>query len=199
MCWAGWAGGCCSGSGRRINLQHTRAIVDAIHSGELAAADCSDTPFFHLQVGVQGAGGSAGNCTCVHKLTAWPCGVSIRHAHFFRLACMPRCAQLCADYDSACTPWHLRNGSSVINRHAVCCSVCSLGIWLGRCPPHAQESPAPCCSRSTCGRTKHSTPAPWPTWLSSFVGTLPAWWPAAAAAAATAGAGSWLGRGSWIP
>lgn len=34
-----------------MKLKHTRAIIDAIHSGELAGADCSATPIFGLQVG----------------------------------------------------------------------------------------------------------------------------------------------------
>ena len=46
----GWtAGG--YGVGYRMKLKHTRAIIDAIHSGELAGADCSATPIFGLQVG----------------------------------------------------------------------------------------------------------------------------------------------------
>jgi phosphoenolpyruvate carboxykinase (ATP) len=45
----GWtAGG--YGVGYRMKLKHTRAIIDAIHSGELAGADCSATPIFGLQV-----------------------------------------------------------------------------------------------------------------------------------------------------
>lgn len=47
---AGWAGGCCSGEGHRISLQHTRAIIDAIHGGQLQQVDYVDTPHFHLQV-----------------------------------------------------------------------------------------------------------------------------------------------------
>lgn len=51
----GWtAGG--YGVGYRMKLKHTRAIIDAIHSGELAGADCSSTPIFGLQVGLQGLG-----------------------------------------------------------------------------------------------------------------------------------------------
>lgn len=38
------------GTGYRIRLQHTRAIVDAIHSGELAAAEYTTLPVFGLQV-----------------------------------------------------------------------------------------------------------------------------------------------------
>jgi phosphoenolpyruvate carboxykinase (ATP) len=46
----GWtAGG--YGVGYRMKLKHTRAIIDAIHSGELAGADCEATPIFGLQVG----------------------------------------------------------------------------------------------------------------------------------------------------
>jgi len=34
----------------RISLEHTRAIVDAIHNGSLADSACSDFPVFRLQV-----------------------------------------------------------------------------------------------------------------------------------------------------
>lgn len=47
---AGWVGGQCGGSGQRISLQHTRAMIDAIHSGQLQAAAYVDTPHFNLQV-----------------------------------------------------------------------------------------------------------------------------------------------------
>lgn len=38
------------GVGERISLPHTRAIIDAIHSGELDKATCSTLPIFNLQV-----------------------------------------------------------------------------------------------------------------------------------------------------
>jgi phosphoenolpyruvate carboxykinase (ATP) len=47
--FAGWAGGG-YGSGHRISLTHTRAIVDAIHSGQLQNAAYATTPIFNLQV-----------------------------------------------------------------------------------------------------------------------------------------------------
>lgn len=46
---AGWVGGQ-YGVGSRISLKHTRAILDAIHSGELDRAPCVQTPVFGLQV-----------------------------------------------------------------------------------------------------------------------------------------------------
>ncbi len=49
----GWTGGS-YGVGYRFKLRHTRAIVDAIHSGELAEADYVTLPIFGLQVGVVG-------------------------------------------------------------------------------------------------------------------------------------------------
>ena len=45
----GWVGGQ-YGVGSRISLKHTRAILDAIHSGELDKAPCVSTPVFGLQV-----------------------------------------------------------------------------------------------------------------------------------------------------
>jgi phosphoenolpyruvate carboxykinase (ATP) len=36
--------------GSRIKLRYTRAIIDAIHSGELAAADVETLPIFNLHV-----------------------------------------------------------------------------------------------------------------------------------------------------
>ncbi|GAB4822262.1 hypothetical protein N2152v2_009308 [Parachlorella kessleri] len=45
----GWTGGS-YGTGYRFKLRHTRAIVDAIHSGELAAAEYTTLPIFNLQV-----------------------------------------------------------------------------------------------------------------------------------------------------
>ncbi|KAL4422882.1 hypothetical protein ABPG75_009079 [Micractinium tetrahymenae] len=45
----GWTGGG-YGEGFRIRLEHTRAVVDAVHSGELAAARCTTLPVFSLRV-----------------------------------------------------------------------------------------------------------------------------------------------------
>ncbi|KAG2427717.1 hypothetical protein HYH02_014548 [Chlamydomonas schloesseri] len=45
----GWTGGK-YGVGKRISLKHTRAIIDAIHSGELDKAEYVTTPIFGLQV-----------------------------------------------------------------------------------------------------------------------------------------------------
>ncbi|HUY31912.1 MAG TPA: phosphoenolpyruvate carboxykinase (ATP) [Pirellulales bacterium] len=54
-CWlvnTGWTGGV-YGTGRRIALAHTRAIIDAIHSGELARAATAVDPRFGLRVPVR--------------------------------------------------------------------------------------------------------------------------------------------------
>ncbi|KAI3430582.1 hypothetical protein D9Q98_005175 [Chlorella vulgaris] len=51
----GWFGGG-YGVGRRLPLEFTRAIVAAIHSGELAAAACQTLPVFNLQVPVACSG-----------------------------------------------------------------------------------------------------------------------------------------------
>ncbi len=45
----GWIGGG-YGTGSRISLQHTRAIIDAIHSGELARAKFSADPVFGVEI-----------------------------------------------------------------------------------------------------------------------------------------------------
>lgn len=37
--------------GYRFKLRHTRAIVDAIHSGELTKAEYEEMPIFNLKVG----------------------------------------------------------------------------------------------------------------------------------------------------
>ena len=46
----GWTGGP-YGIGSRFKLRHTRAIIDAIHSGELEAAEYETMPIFGLKVG----------------------------------------------------------------------------------------------------------------------------------------------------
>jgi len=45
----GWVGGQCGKGGSRCPLKYTRAIIDAIHSGELVQADFEEEPVFHLQ------------------------------------------------------------------------------------------------------------------------------------------------------
>merc|ERR1712032_1046673 len=45
----GWSGGA-YGIGQRMSLKNTRAIIDAIHSGDLAKAPYETMPIFNLQV-----------------------------------------------------------------------------------------------------------------------------------------------------
>lgn len=45
----GWSGGA-YGVGKRINLRHTRAIIDAIHDGSLAAVEYEEDPLFGLSI-----------------------------------------------------------------------------------------------------------------------------------------------------
>ena len=45
----GWSGGA-YGVGRRMKLEYTRAIIDAIHSGELASAPTTTDPWFNVEV-----------------------------------------------------------------------------------------------------------------------------------------------------
>ena len=52
----GWTGGS-YGTGYRFKLRHTRAIVDAIHSGELDKAEFVNMPTFNLQVPTTVSGG----------------------------------------------------------------------------------------------------------------------------------------------
>ncbi len=51
----GWAGGG-YGVGKRMSIKHTRAIIDAIHSGELANAPLEQDPIFGLYVPTQCTG-----------------------------------------------------------------------------------------------------------------------------------------------
>ena len=71
----GWTGGP-YGVGYRFKLRHTRAIVDAIHSGELGAGEYETMPIFNLQVG-GGVGGCAvaggGSAVCVLWKWWWGC------------------------------------------------------------------------------------------------------------------------------
>jgi phosphoenolpyruvate carboxykinase (ATP) len=48
----GWSGGA-YGTGQRIKLAHTRAIIDAIHSGALANTETERDPVFGLDVVTQ--------------------------------------------------------------------------------------------------------------------------------------------------
>jgi phosphoenolpyruvate carboxykinase (ATP) len=45
----GWNGGA-YGVGKRISLKYSRAIIDAIHSGELATAEYENYPVFNLAI-----------------------------------------------------------------------------------------------------------------------------------------------------
>src|SRR6185295_17433307 len=59
----GWSGGG-YGVGKRIKLSHTRAIIDAIHSGQLAQAKRQRHPVFGFEVVVE--------CPNVSKEILWP-------------------------------------------------------------------------------------------------------------------------------
>jgi phosphoenolpyruvate carboxykinase (ATP) len=48
----GWGGGA-YGTGKRISLKNTRAIIDAIHSGELAKAKTARDPVFGFDVATE--------------------------------------------------------------------------------------------------------------------------------------------------
>lgn len=57
-CWlvnTGWSGGS-YGVGKRMSLKYTRAIIDAIHSGELIKAQTQTFPIFNLKVPVSCTG-----------------------------------------------------------------------------------------------------------------------------------------------
>jgi len=51
----GWSGGA-YGTGKRISLEHTRAIIDAIHDGSLANARTEIDPIFGFDVVTECAG-----------------------------------------------------------------------------------------------------------------------------------------------
>ena len=51
----GWSGGA-YGTGKRMKLAYTRAIIDAIHSGQLANAPVQDDPAFHLSTVTEAPG-----------------------------------------------------------------------------------------------------------------------------------------------
>ena len=62
----GWGGGA-YGTGRRISLKHTRAIIDAIHDGALATARTERHPIFGFDVPT--------DCPGVPRDILWPRGV----------------------------------------------------------------------------------------------------------------------------
>lgn len=64
----GWIGGA-YGTGERISLKDTRAIIDAIHSGELARAPKQKDPVFGVAVPSQCPGV---NPAILNPVTAWP-------------------------------------------------------------------------------------------------------------------------------
>jgi ATP-dependent phosphoenolpyruvate carboxykinase len=53
------------GVGKRMSLKHTRAIIDAIHNGELDKAEFVSTPIFGLQVSYLPRA-AAHSCVCIH-------------------------------------------------------------------------------------------------------------------------------------
>ncbi|QGJ69262.1 ATP-utilizing phosphoenolpyruvate carboxykinase [Planctomycetales bacterium 10988] len=55
----GWTGGS-YGKGSRMRLSHTRAIIDAIHSGELEKVDCVKDPIFQFDIPQECPGVPAG-------------------------------------------------------------------------------------------------------------------------------------------
>jgi phosphoenolpyruvate carboxykinase (ATP) len=48
----GWGGGA-YGTGKRISLKHTRAIIDAIHDGALAKSKTARDPIFGFEVATE--------------------------------------------------------------------------------------------------------------------------------------------------
>ncbi|KAI8870740.1 PEP carboxykinase N-terminal domain-containing protein [Ramicandelaber brevisporus] len=66
----GWNGGK-YGEGKRISLKYSRAIIDAIHSGELANAEYETYPVFGLQIPKQITGVPS---EVLNPRTAWAAG-----------------------------------------------------------------------------------------------------------------------------
>lgn len=65
----GWTGGA-SGQGQRMSLKDTRAIIDAIHSGELAKANYETFPRFNLSVPASCSGVSDNNLLMPQRVWA---------------------------------------------------------------------------------------------------------------------------------
>jgi len=65
----GWSGGSADGTGKRMSLKATRAIIDGIHSGELAEAECETLPVFGLQVPTSCTGVDS---NILMPVNAWP-------------------------------------------------------------------------------------------------------------------------------
>ena len=70
-CWlinTGWTGGK-FGTGKRCPLKYTRAIVDAIHNGQLAKAEFENFPVFNLSIpkAVEGVPSEI-----LHPAKVWP-------------------------------------------------------------------------------------------------------------------------------
>lgn len=79
----GWSGGA-YGTGRRMKLEYTRAIIDAIHSGELAKAPTADDPWFGMQVPTQCSGVPA-EILAPRKVWADPAAYDKTAAHLAEL------------------------------------------------------------------------------------------------------------------
>jgi ATP-dependent phosphoenolpyruvate carboxykinase len=89
--------------GYRFKLRHTRAIVDAIHSGEVTAAEYETMPTFNLQVGacsLAGVGVNVGwqkgwwgrgvrQCRRAQWRSGSPFGV-LQHSQLFYHPALPR-------------------------------------------------------------------------------------------------------------
>jgi ATP-dependent phosphoenolpyruvate carboxykinase len=63
----GWAGGA-YGTGKRISLKNTRAIIDAIHSGSLAQAKTERDPVFGFDIVTEVPGVALRNPEAARKL-----------------------------------------------------------------------------------------------------------------------------------
>jgi phosphoenolpyruvate carboxykinase (ATP) len=79
----GWVGAGATQGGKRCPLQYTRAILDAIHSGELAKADYENYGVFNLQVPKSCPGVPS---ELLHPQKAWTAGEDKFHDEVSKLA-----------------------------------------------------------------------------------------------------------------
>ena len=174
---AGWTGGP-YGVGYRFKLRHTRAIVDAIHSGELERGEFENMPIFNLQVwwecgcgcgwGPMGWGWGVGAVWVGGRLArlAWPGQAGVGTPLAPRGCCLGQLIGLAASLAVPCAlvmpPGSAGPGSSrAVGRT---CAQCPAAAWPDSMLSPARPGPAcllPCVLR--CAAEPWGTQAPHPS------------------------------------